>query len=235
MDETRAQEHMTNIQQDVKKLRQIVQAVQCDLLCARSNVLVFKTVLEEYQEQPQLLDAHLEELSTPLLDMLAMAAEQLHDQERFGGTMHMCRMLQCLVNTCGHKTMARFFPNKPPDFQRALALLAHLQSLEARHEIDEDAQDGNWQTTCVLLLWLAVLVRIPFDLSSVRVPENLSESSEGTRTGGLVPWLIASVKMNLSLPGPVRSAAHHLHSFQLLSSWHLHLCICHARGFSNQL
>ena len=198
---------MANLASDVKKLETIVKGISVDSFIAKQNYVGFKTVLEEYQEQPQLLDAHLEKLCVPLLDVLAEGTECLQDEERFRAVMQTCRLLQCLVHTCVHKTISRFLPNKPPDLAKAMTILLHLRSLEASSEIDEDAQDGHWQTTCVVLMWLAVLVQIPFDLHSVRLPASMAQSAE-PGTENFVPWVVSTVKANLCLPGPVRCAPH---------------------------
>lgn len=204
-------EPVANLAADVKKLESIAKDISSDSVCAKQHYVGFKTVLEEYQEQPQLLDAHLEKLCVPLLEVLAEGTECLQDEERFKAVMQTCRLLQCLVHTCGHKIIARFLPNKPPDLAKAMTILLHLRSLEASSEIDEDAQDGHWQTTCVVLMWLAVLVQIPFDLHSVKLPATMVQHAEpGIET--FVPWVVSTVKPNLCLPGPVRCATHPHHS-----------------------
>lgn len=195
-------EPVSSLAADVKKLEIITNNVCADSVSAKHFYVGFKTVLEEYLEQPQLLDAHLESLCIPLLEVIAEGAEFLHDVERFRAIMQTCRLLQCLVHTCGHKTIARFLPNKPPDLAKAMTILLHLRSLEGSNQIDEDAQDGHWQTTCVVLLWLAVLVQIPFDLHSVQLPVQIQIGGPGTEQ--FVPWLVSTVKRNLFLPGPVR-------------------------------
>lgn len=197
-------EPATNLAGDVKKLQSIVQLVCSDEKTAKQHYVGFKAVLEEYQEQPQLLDAHLEGLCAPLLELLARAADYVHDVERFNAIMQTCRLLQCLVHTCGHKTIARFMPNKPPDLSRAMTILMHLRSIKASSHIDEDAQDGHWQTTCVVLRWLAVLVQIPFDLHSVQLPASMEVQNIHPADKQFVPWLISTVKGNLFLPGPAR-------------------------------
>ena len=45
----------------------------------------------------------------------------------------------------------------------------------------QDAEQSGWETQCVLLLWLAQLVLIPFDLALV------DSSVSGTLTAGCAP------------------------------------------------
>jgi tubulin-specific chaperone D len=192
---------------EIVQLQQIVQAVCDDARLARSKHLAVKTMLEEYQEQPQLLDPHLESLVTPLAVLLSEASLHLGDEQRFAATMQVCRLLQALVNTRGHKTIVRFFPNKPPDLERAVALLRHMQGMTICYEVDEDAQDGSWQTRCAILLWLSSLVLIPFDISTVQVSDAALGRGSDTQQESAVSWLIRTATSYLSDSGATRCAA----------------------------
>jgi hypothetical protein len=192
--------------QEMQKLQAIVSAVRADIHLARSSHLEFKTKLEEYQEQPQLLDPYLEGLVGPLALLLAEAADHLHDDERFSATMHVCRLLQAMINTRGHKTIVRFFPNKPPDVERAVALLQHMQTVAVSHEVDEDAQDGSWQTRCMVLLWLSSLVLIPFDMNTIQTSKTAFNSSANGGTYSTISWLVLVGTSYLSDPGFTRCA-----------------------------
>lgn len=193
-----------SLEHDVPLLLGIVHEIKQEVPKARSLVATFKTVFEQYQEQPQLLDAHLEHLSQPLLAVLIASANSLTDKHHFAAVMQVCRILQIMVHTCGHKTIALFLPNKPSDLTNAVALLTHVQALEATQEIDEDAQDGHWQTMYIVLLWLSVLVLVPFDLGAIEMPPGMQVQTGHTTESTFTGWLIAAVKPHMALPGPIR-------------------------------
>jgi tubulin-specific chaperone D len=194
----------TEITREISHLKRIVSYIASDLHAARKHVSRFKGLLEEYQEQPQLLDAHLESLSVPLMHILLKASDHVGDVEHFSSTMQVCRMIQGLVHTCGYKTISRFLPNKPPDFERALLLLAHVQTLNAESQIDEDIQSGSWQTCCVLLLWISCLVLIPFELGSIPFPTRGRGDGRDETGRTAVQWILKVVLPYLHDPGPTR-------------------------------
>ena len=198
-----ADQHLEFVR-DVRELVEVVAAVSKDARAARAQHMRFKTVLEEYQEQPQLLDPHLEALTLPLTDKLSQCASKLEDDALVANTMQVCRLLQSLVNTRGHKTVIRFFPNKPPDLSKALALLRRVQSMPQSQEVDEDLQDGSWQAQCIMLLWLSSLVLIPFDISTVRASE--TDARPASAATSAVSWMLGTSKAYLADSGPCRCA-----------------------------
>lgn len=194
-----------DLARDTRRLQAIVAAVHADPRVARSKCSEFRSILDEYQEQPQLLDPSLEGFVTPLADCLAAAAGALDDAPRFAAAMQVCRLLQALVTTRGHKTIARFFPNKPPDVQRAISLLRHAQGLHTAQAVDEDAQDGSWQLRCIVLLWLSSLVLIPFDISTIHVDTGAGATTQqASGTAPAIEWLIATATSYLEDSGPTR-------------------------------
>lgn len=192
-----------SLKHDIPVLLEIVQEIKQDTSKARSSVASFKVILEQYQEQPQLLDAHLEGLLQPLLAVLAGSCNLLMDAEHFASVMQVCRMLQIMVHTCGRKTVSLFVPNKPTDLSKAVALLAHVHAVNGKQEIDEDAQDGHWQTVHIVLLWLSVLVLVPFDLAAIEMPAVQAPNGRPDHSD-FATWLIPSIRDNLALPGPNR-------------------------------
>lgn len=189
---------------EIEVLESIVDAVRRDARIARGKHMQFKTALEEYQEQPQLLDPHLEGLVEPLAARLSDSASHTDDADRFAATMQTCRLLQALVNTRGHKTIVRFFPNKPPDLGKAVALLHHMHTMTMSYEVDEDAQDGSWQTRCMVLLWLSNLVLIPFDIGTVQVVASAMGAADEDAKQPAVAWMIDTARQYLSDSGPTR-------------------------------
>ena len=195
----------SNFVREIEQLNASVKNVSQNAATARGEVGSFKLILEQYLEQPQLLDPHLESLITPLTVVLAEASKKLNDADYFPAVMQTCRLLQCLISTRGYKTILRFFPNKAPDIELALSLLQKVETYATGiGEVDEDMQDGSWQTRSVLLLWLSGLVLIPFNFKSLQV-HTLSHNlaSDGPVTNS-VEWIVNLTKKYLSDPGPSR-------------------------------
>lgn len=193
-----------SLKHDIPVLLGVVREVEQDVSKARSHVARFKAIFEQYQEQPQLLDTYLEKLLQPLLAVLGESSNHLTESDHFASVMQVCRMLQIIVHTCGRKTVALFLPNKPPDLPKAVKLLAHVHTLDAKQEIDEDAQDGHWQTMYIILLWLSVLVLVPFNLAAIDMPPGMRTPDGQPSNAEFATWLIPSIKENLALPGPNR-------------------------------
>jgi tubulin-specific chaperone D len=204
---TTEQSHSEHVK-DIEKLERIVKAVYDDTELARSKFGEFKATLDQYQEQPQLLDPHLEGLVTPLAARLSGVAESLQDDGLFAAAMQICRLLQALVTVRGFKTVSRFLPHKPTDIERAVQVLKHVQHAVKSHEIDEDAQDGGWQMRCIVLLWLSNLVLIPFDISTVYISSDGAHASSGLDApSSAVRWLIDLARLYLCDPGSTRYVA----------------------------
>lgn len=107
-----------------------------------------------------------------------------------------------LCKTRKHKAVTRHFPHEVADLEPALLALAS----QDRHD------HAAWETRYVLLLWLSILVLIPFDLGTVdsTVPLALKAATAAADQGqdlGLVARLLATAKGYLQDPGAVRDAA----------------------------
>ena len=82
----------------------------------------FKYVLDWYQEQPHLLDPHLE---------------------------------SHLFKVRGPKVVVRYLPHEVEDLERVVTVLQ-----------EQDSNDNkSWETRYILLLWLSIIVLIPFNMS----------------------------------------------------------------------
>ena len=165
-----------------------------------------------YQEFPQLLDAHLEAALTPLMSVVrgvareqakAQAPAQAHAQQQAaaGGTeayvcgaaraglRRTCVLVAAIAKVRGAKTVVRFLPREAADLEPALRLLGSCHSQEALRAAEAEGEGdsgvgngGLWETRCVLLLWLSILVLIPFDLAVVD-SALLGEAASGADTG----------------------------------------------------
>eukprot|EP00727_Mastigamoeba_balamuthi_P013936 m51a1_g9165 putative tubulin-specific chaperone d (909) ;mRNA; f:8490-12422 len=123
----------------------------------------FSSILQKYQEQPQLLDRHLKEIVPLLMARLREAGPRQNS---------LCRAIYMSVKVRGHKTVSRFFPHEVSDVEAVVGLAT--------------AQSDTWEGRYVVLLWLSVVVLVPFGLSTI------------DSTGDLVPRLVAMGKPDTS-------------------------------------
>lgn len=145
----------------------------------------FSKVLDYYQEQPHLLDPHLASLLESLLANILNAK----DQE----TIHAsCAFAAHLVKVRGYKVVLRHLPHETHHFQPVIQLLKQQ---------DPSAAD-NWETRYFLLLWLSILVLIPFHMS------RFDDEEKGKQS--LMDKVLEAIKTYLRLPDKCQDAAAYL-------------------------
>lgn len=74
----------------------------------------------------------------------------------------------------------------------------------------KEESNGDWETQCTLLLWLSILVLIPFDMASVDTALTDSGPSCGNSSDAVPPLVERMIRMckeYLANPGPVREMA----------------------------
>ncbi|GLI66673.1 hypothetical protein VaNZ11_010603, partial [Volvox africanus] len=160
----------------------------------------YKAILYKYQEQSQLLDAYLESIVVPLASLLRRQAihQQAQGLQRVLGT---CRLLNVLVVVRGYKTVVRFFPHEAADLERVVDILGTVRALKPR---DNEEGIALWEAQTILLLWLSILILIPFDLSTVDSAA-VGEATDKTLSyTPLVGRILALCKEYLHHPGGVR-------------------------------
>ncbi|KAK2723086.1 hypothetical protein QYM36_003325 [Artemia franciscana] len=105
----------------------------------------FTTTLNLYQEQPHLLDPSLPEFIGQLLLLLTKDVELRRKASKF---------IYVLMKVRGFKRALKCFPHEVSDLEVVLNLL--------KQESPGDIE--NWEVSYVLLLWLSLIILIPFDL-----------------------------------------------------------------------
>ncbi|TPX61395.1 hypothetical protein SpCBS45565_g07278 [Spizellomyces sp. 'palustris'] len=127
-------------------------------------------ILEKYQEQPHLLDPHLQRLVQPVIFKLRDTITVWHERHerdeegimlaKVARYLYPCfRYLYVLTKVRGYKTIVKFFTHEVSDLEPVLAFLETM---------DCTLQDPLlWEARYVLLLWLSLLSMIPFDLRNV--------------------------------------------------------------------
>jgi len=148
-------------------------------------------VLDKYQEEPQLLDAHLEDLVSPLL---ALVKGQVLKQEMDEVLMQTCKLVYHLCKVRGYKTIIKFFPHEASDLEPTLTF---LHSLPPEGHVD-------WQVRYVILLWLSILIMIPFDLKTV---DSTLAEDPSRKDVPLVDRAVELCKSFLSGPSRTKEAA----------------------------
>ena len=102
-------------------------------------------IINFYQEQPHVLDPHLQDWIDKLLAVgLSNKVSQMSINLAF-------KYLYLLTKVRGQKYIVRLLPHEVSDIETVLALL-------------ESEKSDIWHAKYVLFLWLSILVLIPFDL-----------------------------------------------------------------------
>ncbi|ALC39422.1 CG7261 [Drosophila busckii] len=109
----------------------------------------YTEVLSRYQEQPHLLDTHLEVLLSRLLGKIREAAPPTGARDAAFKYLYII----CKVRT--YKVLVKFMPHELSDLEFVLQLL----------EQQDPKQFENWETRYMLLLWMSILVLNPFHMS----------------------------------------------------------------------
>ncbi|KAH8868717.1 Tubulin-specific chaperone D [Schistosoma japonicum] len=108
----------------------------------------FVLIFNFYQEQPHLLDPYLEKMISACLDIVRCP---LTEPE----VLHFAfRILYLMIKTRGYKAIIHLMPHTVDDIEPSLNLLM-------KQDIDNSE---NWKTRYVLMLWLSILVMVPFNL-----------------------------------------------------------------------
>ncbi|XP_060027662.1 tubulin-specific chaperone D isoform X2 [Erinaceus europaeus] len=109
----------------------------------------FRVIMDKYQEQPHLLDPHLEWMMNLLLDTV-------RDKTSPADLVHLAfKFLYIITKVRGYKTFLRLFPHEVADVLPVLDMFT-----------DQNPKDHEtWETRYMLLLWLSVTCLIPFDFS----------------------------------------------------------------------
>jgi len=106
----------------------------------------WKFIFDAYQEQPHLIDPHL----ATILDNLVDKIRKHQTPEQLSITT---QLLFHITKVRGYKVVVRHFPHEVEDLEFVVSLL----------QAQDDGQA--WQTRYVLLIWLSIIVIIPFDMA----------------------------------------------------------------------
>ncbi|NWX24719.1 TBCD protein, partial [Aegotheles bennettii] len=173
--------------QEVRGLIGNLRGVCGDLVTREMTTEKFIGIMDKYQEQPHLLDRHLEWMMNSLLDIV-------RDKESPPLLTHLAfKFLYIITKVRGYKRFLPMFPHEVVDLQPVLDMLA-----------DQNPKDSEtWETRYMLLLWLSMICLIPFDLA--RFDGNMSE--EGPARVPTMDRILTIAKCYLVVSDKARDAA----------------------------
>ncbi|NXE95430.1 TBCD protein, partial [Menura novaehollandiae] len=159
-----------------------------ELVAREMAVERFIGIMDKYQEQPHLLDRHLEGMMNSLLDIV-------RDSGSPPPLVHLAfKFLYIITKVRGYKRFLPLFPHEVRDLQPVLDMLAKQNPKDSE----------TWETRYMLLLWLSMICLIPFDLA--RFDGNLV-SMEGQARQPTMDRILEIAKCYLVVSDKARDAA----------------------------
>lgn len=173
-----------------------------------SSVHQIRSIMDKYQEQGQLLEPYLESIIPPLMNIIRSKTIELGviSDEIFEIINPICIVVYSVIKVCGYKSVIKFFPHQVSDLELAVSLLEKCHDKNSVSSLREEST-GEFEAKCVLLLWLYILVLVPFDLSSVDSSIASSDNLSEFEIVPLVLRIIGFCKDYLSVSGRMSTMA----------------------------
>ncbi|NXU83729.1 TBCD protein, partial [Xiphorhynchus elegans] len=173
---------------EVAELIGNLRGVFSELVTREMAVERFVGIMDKYQEQPHLLDHHLEGMMNSLLDIV-------RDKGSPPPLVHLAfKFLYIITKVRGYKRFLPLFPHEVRDLQPVLDMLG-----------EQNPRDSEtWETRYMLLLWLSMICLIPFDLA--RFDGDLV-SEEGKAQQPTMDRILETAKCYLVVSDKARDAA----------------------------
>lgn len=173
-----------------------------------SSAHKIRSIMEKYQEQGQLLEPYLENMVSPLMSIIRSKTVELGTDsgEVLEVIMPLCIIIYSLVTVCGYKAVIKFFPHQVSDLELAVSLLEKCHVTNSVSSLRQEST-GEMEAKCVMLLWLSILVLVPFDISSVDSSIANSNNLNKLEPPPLVFRILSFSKDYLSNAGPMRPIA----------------------------
>ncbi|KAL6642849.1 hypothetical protein ACP70R_021030 [Stipagrostis hirtigluma subsp. patula] len=170
-----------------------------------ADVHRIRSVMDKYQEEGQLLEPYLENIVSPLMSLVRSKTMELGagTDEVLDIVKPLCIIIYSLVTVCGYKSVIKFFPHQVSDLELAVALLEKCHTMSSSTALRHEST-GEMETKCVVLLWLYILVLIPFDISTVDTSIATADRLDGPEVVPLVTRILDICKDYLSSSGPMR-------------------------------
>ncbi|KMU87941.1 hypothetical protein CIHG_05708 [Coccidioides immitis H538.4] len=143
-----------------------------------------RTLLEPFQEWPQLLDPHLQGILSQLTDAFLTYLELYQDQYASTAAVTIpkngaveplpraiCKLIYVLCKVRGVKVITRFLNNEPRYLEHILRAFIDWDSVVADNDAAASSMGQGlpltWEERYVILQWLSHLFLAPFDLASI--------------------------------------------------------------------
>uniref|UniRef100_A0A7N0ZQQ9 Tubulin-specific chaperone D n=2 Tax=Kalanchoe fedtschenkoi TaxID=63787 RepID=A0A7N0ZQQ9_KALFE len=171
-----------------------------------SAVRKIQSIMDKYQEQGQLVEPYLESMVSPLMHIIRSKAIEMgvSSNEIVDVIKPLCIIIYSLVTVCGYKAVIKFFPHQVSDLELAVSLLEKFHDTTAVTSLRQEST-GEMEAKCVILLWLSILVLVPFDISTVDTSIANSNELETNEPSPLVLRIVNFCKDYLSNAGPMRT------------------------------
>ncbi|PMD47951.1 hypothetical protein L207DRAFT_479337 [Hyaloscypha variabilis F] len=179
-------------------------------------------LLEPFQEDPQLLDPHLDKFVPALADALLAYLRsppsklpETNTQLLQPLSRAICRLLYTFCKVRGDKVIVRFFSTETRHLELLLSAIERGSQQDDEQSANPETADAwEWEERYIVLLWLSQLLLAPFDLASISsedtddiVQPTIPELSWPPNTPGLTLRVITLALQYLSSSGKERDAA----------------------------
>ncbi|KAJ1436266.1 Tubulin-specific chaperone D, C-terminal [Sesbania bispinosa] len=173
-----------------------------------SSVHKIRSIMDKYQEQGQLLEPYLESIVPPLMNIIRSRTVELGvaSDEILEIIKPICIIVYSVVTVCGYKAVIKFFPHQVSDLELAVSLLEKCHHTNSGTSLRQEST-GEMEAKCVMLLWLYILVLVPFDISTVDTSIASNDNLTEFELAPLVLRIIGFCKDYLSTAGPMRTMA----------------------------
>ncbi|KAG6677496.1 hypothetical protein I3842_14G030100 [Carya illinoinensis] len=173
-----------------------------------SSVNTIRSILDKYQQQGQLLEPYLESIVCPLMFIIRSKTIELGvaSDEILEVIKPICIIIYSLVTVCGYKAVIKFFPHQVSDLELAVSLLEKCHGTNSLTALRQEST-GEMEAKCVVLLWLSILVLVPFDISTVDTSIANNSNLGELELAPLVLRILGFCKDYLSNAGPMRTIA----------------------------
>ncbi|KDP28777.1 hypothetical protein JCGZ_14548 [Jatropha curcas] len=173
-----------------------------------SSVHKIRSIMDKYQQEGQLLEPYLESIVSPLMSIIRTKTIELGiaSDEILQVIKPICIIIYCLVTVGGYKAVIKFFPHQVSNLELAVALLDKCHDTASGTSLRQEST-GEMEAKCVILLWLSILVLVPFDISSVDTSIANNNDICKLEPSPLVLRIMKFSKDYLSNAGPMRTMA----------------------------
>lgn len=171
-----------------------------------ASVHKIRSIMDKYQQEGQLLEPYLESIVCPLMFIIRSKMVDLRPEsdEILEVVKPLSIIIYTLVTVCGYKAVIKFFPHQVSDLELAVSLLEKCHTTNSTSSLRQEST-GEMEAKCVVLLWLSILVLVPFDISSVDTSIAQTNLLKGDEPPPLVLRILEFCKDYLSSAGPMRT------------------------------